>query len=402
MLSIVGLVILIGYISLGFFFVNLNFMRIIQVGVKFSFVFIIFKLAFLFSNSVKRGFKKFSNFQLNKKKYLSSRESKISYKKFLKKEFVYFASIFSLFLSLNIIIISVPIPGHKITADLDENELLIDFHGHTIFSDGWLTPEQRVIWYIDHGINAAAFSDHDNLNGYYRSKNFVERYNLNFEVIQAVEYTDHQNDIHLNYYGVDDLVVPLESKTLNGPIAMNVSDMINYIKNKGGYIIVNHYNEDINSDGEIGAPYSLKDLKSWGVDGFEILNGGKYQGNIIREFCLNNSLICLGGTDIHTNEELMSFVKLSLTDRSNLTVENIFSTLYNNTHQIIQIQLYPQIFNFPYDDDLGFGPLENFLNYLYNAGKFKILSWVVWSSLIYLVMIFLTQNYRKKSLKRVS
>ncbi|MEJ2252421.1 MAG: hypothetical protein P8Y70_00990 [Candidatus Lokiarchaeota archaeon] len=385
MLIIVGVIILIGYIFFGFFIINLNFMRIIQVGTKFSFLFIIVKFLITFSKKIENRLN-LTNLKSPPLKFSLKNNLKLKLIKSIRKEAFYFVGFLVLFLELNIILISIPLPVHRINTSLNEDEFLIDFHGHTIYSDGWLTPEQRVLWYMEHGINIAAFSDHDNLNGAHIANQFVQRFKLDFKVITAVEYTDHQNDIHLNYYGIDELVVPLESKTQNGPIAMNVSDMIKYIKGKGGFVIVNHYNENLNDNGDIGSPYSLEDLMKWGVDGFEILNAGTYQGDILREFCLNNSLICLGGSDIHTNEELHTFVRLKLKNPMNKTVENIFQTLHNNTHQVIQIYLYPKLFTLPDNNFLGFTLFEKSLNYFFHIGKLKIISWIIWSTSIYVII----------------
>lgn len=101
----------------------------------------------------------------------------------------------------------------------------------------------------------------------------------------------------------------------------------------------------------------------------------------------------MGGSDIHTNEDLNTFIKLKLSDPTNLTITNIFNTLKNNTHQVIAVNLYPNIVNFPDDfNDFGFYFVEDFINYLLNMDLYQALSWIIWSSMIY-ILIFLI--YRK-------
>lgn len=179
----------------------------------------------------------------------------------------------------------------------------------------------------------------------------------------------------MNYYGVLEEIVPLQSYTPGGPVAMNASDTISYVKANGGYITVNHYNYDPNPSGGFGVPYTLDQLRDWGVDGFEIVNGGSYGGKYqqIRDYCLSNNLTCMGGSDIHTNEDLNTFIKMKLADPTNFTITNIFETLKNNTHEIIAINLNPEVIDFPGDlNDIGFYVLESYINYLFNLVRCRL------------------------------
>jgi hypothetical protein len=308
-------------------------------------------------------------------------------------------------LGLNILLISTPFPTHWINTELDSDEFLFDFHVHTTMSDGWITPEQRVIWYIEHGIDGAAFTDHDNIRGALIARDYVERNNLDFIVWIGAEWTDNEHDIHMNYYGLEEeIVAPLSKTWLGISFPLNTSDMIAYVKNKGGYVTVNHYNYDPNPKGGYGVPYTLEQLRDWGVDGFEIVNGDDIQAMEIREFCLNNknvyneSLICIGASDIETSRDLDAFVKLKLDDHSNKTIDNIFKNLRNNNHSVITIDLYSNQVNFPRTlNDFGFKLLKDYLNYLLNLNSFQALSWIVWSSIGY-VLFFLTYRKIKKQI----
>ncbi|MFX1431751.1 MAG: hypothetical protein ACFFCY_16415, partial [Promethearchaeota archaeon] len=205
-----------------------------------------------------------------------------------------------------------------------------------------------------------------------------------------------------NYFGLAEEIVPLQSYTPGGPMALNASDTISYVKAHGGYIFVNHYNYDPNPEGGFGVPYTLTQLKDWGVDGFEIVNGGSYSGKylLIRQFCLDNNLTCIGGSDIHTNEDLNTFIKMRLTDPTNLTVVNIFETLKNNTHQVIAVDLYPELVDFPSDlNDFGFYILQDFINYLLNMDFYQALSWIFWSSSVYTVFVLIYRKVKKIELR---
>ena len=185
---------------------------------------------------------------------------------------------------------------------------------------------------------------------------------------------------------------------------MNASDTISYVKANGGYITVNHYNYVPNPKGGFGVPYSLDQLRDWGVDGFEIVNGGSYgkKSQQIRDYCLSNNLTCMGGSDIHTNEDLNTFIKLKLADPTNLTITNIFETLKNNTHEVIAINLNPEIVEFPGDlNDFGFYVLEDYINYILNIDVFQALSWIIWSGFIYLIFCFTYRKIKKLDAKHL-
>jgi hypothetical protein len=393
-LMILGFII-VGYIFQGFFFVSRYFMVPVQIGVHLAYTVILIKILYIVICVLHPKL----TLKLKSKHEHKKRKKQKNLQKFifrLKTEIIYIVAFVYLLLGMNIILISFKLPNQIIRPiiPLADDEFLFDFHVHTTMSDGWLTPEERVLWYIEQGISGAVFSDHDNLRGVLIAQEYVERNNLDFIVFIGEEWTDHENDIHMNYFGLEEEIVPLESYTIDGPKAMNASDLITYVKSNGGYITVNHYNYDPN-DGGYGVPYTLTQLYNWGVDGFEIVNGGSYYGKYeqIRQFCLSNNLICIGGSDIHINEDLNTFIKIKLSDPTNLTIANIFETMKANTHEVIAIQFYPELVNFPGElNDLGFYFLEGLINYFLNINIFQALAWIGWSIFFY---IFIVLGYRR-------
>jgi len=396
---IIGVIILIGYVIIGYYFVSRYFMVLVQTAIRICFVLLIIKFSYFIIILLhpKMHFRHFpKKKQIRNKTY--SRFSKHYVN--VKMELIYIVGIICLMLGFNIVLISTPFPTQRINANLDSDEFLFDFHVHTTMSDGWLTPEQRVMWYIEQGIQGAVFTDHDNMRGAIIARNYVENNNLNFVVWIGAEWTDNENDIHMNYYGLqEEIVAPLSETPLGTTLALNASEMIAYVKSRGGYVTVNHYNYNSNPHGGFGTPYTLEQLRDWGVDGFEIVNGDHIETNEIREFCLNNtnsyneSMICFGGSDIHTGEELNAFVKLKLDDPANKTIDNIFKNLRANNHSVITVNLHSNQVVFPKVlNDLGFELFEDFLNYILNLDTFQTLSWIIWFSLTY-ILIFLI--YRK-------
>ncbi len=397
----VGIYILVGFIAQGYFFVSRYFMVPVQIAVHLSMILIFIKIGY----TILKFFHPKLSLNLSRK-LLNRKPKRKSKKQAIKRETVYYIGIGVILLSANIVLISTPFPTHEIipAIPLEDDEFLFDFHVHTTFSDGWLTVEERIDWYIKQGISGAAFSDHDNIRGATMALKYVEDNNLDFVVLIAEEWTNNaiKPKLHMNYFGLAEEIVPLQSYTPGGPIALNASDTISYVKANGGYITVNHYNYEPNPKSGFGAPYTLTQLRDWGVDGFEIVNGGSYLGKYlqIRQFCLDNNLTCIGGSDIHTNEDLNTFIKMRLDDPTNLTITNIFETLNKNTHQVIAIVLNPKVVDFPGDlNDFGFYVLEDFINYILNINAYQALSWILWSTMGYIIIFLIYRKVKKTNLR---
>ena len=267
------------------------------------------------------------------------------------------------------------VPTQEIHANLDSDEFLFDFHVHTTFSDGSLSPQERVQWYMSQGIHGAAFSDHNNANGAKIAAEYVEKNNLNFTVLIAQEYTYYSNDIHLNIYGIKETILPLEENVFyrSTGFQLNITDMIKYVKDNNGYVTVNHY-ESIGS-----GPYTYEELRDWGVDGFEIVNEGGERALTIREFCIENDLICIAGTDSHANQEINTFIRLRVEDPTNISVHSVFGALAKNEHKVVAVRKVYQPFEAEY-----FGCV---LRYFICLDSNQLLSWWIWSMASFALLI---------------
>jgi len=400
LISIVGIYILIGFLIQGYFFIGRYFMVPLQIAVHTGMILILIKISISILKLIH------PKLTLNlSKKFFNKKSKKSPKRQMIKRETVFYIGIGLILLSTNVVLLSTPFPPHKIipTVPLEDDEFLFDFHVHTTFSDGWLTVEERINWYLQQGMSGAAFSDHDNIRGAKMAQRYVKEQGIDFIVIIAEEWTDNaaDPDFHMNYYGLAEEIVPLMS---DNPITkvMNGSETIKYVKSKGGYITVNHYNYDPNPNGGYGLPFSLDQLRDWGVDGFEIVNGGSYGSKYqqIRNYCLNNNLTCIGGSDIHTCEDLNTFIKLKLDDPTNLTIANIFETLKKNIHEVVAINFNPHVVDFPGDlNDLGFYIFEDFINYILNINVYQTLSWIIWSLIGYTLLFLIYRKIKNTDLR---
>ena len=103
----------------------------------------------------------------------------------------------------------------------------------------------------------------------------------------------------------------------------------------------------------------------------------------------------MGGSDVHSNEDLTAIVKLKLDNPEDKSIENVFKNLRKNSHEVIAIDMYPNKVKFPNEfNDLGGIVIEDFFEYILNIGFFQVFSWMYWSTGIYL---FIVITYRKLS-----
>ena len=362
----------IGYLVVGVLFLSNNFRWILKVVSWASMSLFTGKLVY---NIIMRGIKRNNNHLkfLDIRTKLLSKIRQIKLKNFMissKKEIMKFLATFWFVLMLTQAMQYIYFPTQTVETTLGPNEFLFDLHCHTTYSDGVLTPRQRVNWYMDQGIHGAAFSDHHNLGGAIHAQEYVDRKNLDFTVIKAQEFTDDPEGIHLNIYGETDTVVIPDNYwgEEDSDETLSCREAIEWAKSEGLYVTVNHYETNAT------APFTFEQLRDWGVDGFEIVNGAREQGaGEIRQFCLDNNLICMAGTDVHMNEDLDTFVKLTLADPNNKTVDAIFEALYQNTHEVVYIKYRPE------ENYSSIDLLEDLINYFHGLSLFQSLSWIAWT-----------------------
>lgn len=81
-----------------------------------------------------------------------------------------------------------------------------DFHIHTHYSDGVFSPEKIVDLAVDAGLEAIALTDHDNVLSYQAAKNYIDKNNINLQIIKGLEvntlYKDYE--VHILGYFPDD------------------------------------------------------------------------------------------------------------------------------------------------------------------------------------------------------
>ncbi|MHA1147157.1 MAG: PHP domain-containing protein [Promethearchaeota archaeon] len=393
------LIAIIAYFGIGFLLVGelvkYGFVSILEIIFSIGLVLMIYKIISILYTY----FYPHLNFRFTQKRMEKRERHKIL--RSTKREFTYFLGIIFLIITPMLLLMSCQLPTQSVATDLEDDEILIDFHAHTTISDGWQTPEERVRWYIEQGIDVAVITDHEHTEGAKQAKEYVKRFNLDLTILLGQEYTTNYG-IHLNIYGLDYNIVPIEfehyEEVSDDFTSMKTEDMIKYVKNEGGYVIVNHY-----SSGEFdedSVPYTLEELRDWGVDGFEIINSGGRQSEEIRLFCLENDIICISATDVHEIQELSAFMKLKMDNPKDLSIDNIFKNLRRNDHEAILIEYSQDIVQF--EGFFGnYGEIEHFINYLFNLDTYQYLSWIIWSLGAYSFIGLFYKNYKSSKISEL-
>ncbi len=80
-----------------------------------------------------------------------------------------------------------------------------DFHAHTHYSDGVLSPSQLVARAGDKGVELLAISDHDSISGIAEAREFVNTQGMDLTVIEAIELSAQSNfgEIHIVGLNID-------------------------------------------------------------------------------------------------------------------------------------------------------------------------------------------------------
>lgn len=158
--------------------------------------------------------------------------------------------------------------------------ILANFHTHTTQSNGFLTPEQAVLWHLRHGYRVVAITDSNTVKGGEIASRFVERKKLPVTVLVGEEFRGKSHLVLLNI------------KTDVSPKKFDVPEAIREAKKQGGIVIAAH---------PWSGRHSVDELFEWGVDGFEIVNGSVFGDEKLQTLCRKRKLAALGNLDFRSD-----------------------------------------------------------------------------------------------------
>lgn len=177
--------------------------------------------------------------------------------------------------------------------------LLGEFHTHTNYSDGRLTPAQVVDWAMAYGFNLLFVTDHNTIDGGLAAQAHVLKNGLSsrIKVIPGVEYTCCR--IHMNLLGINETIKPSES----WPTDEELKNVIKRVHELNGMVVVNHLPWSCSTEHSRHVPRlqthpTRLELLTWGVDGFESVSENILDLATLR-FSEAYNLPYITATDLH-------------------------------------------------------------------------------------------------------
>jgi len=167
--------------------------------------------------------------------------------------------------------------------------VLANLHTHTTQSNGFLTPEQAVLWHLKRGYKVVAITDSNTVKGGEIAKKFVESANLHSALriphsfpLTVLVGEEFRGKTHLLMLNIRRDISPRD---------FDVPSAIKEVKRQGGIVIAAH---------PWSGRHSIYELLEWGVDGFEIVNNAVLGDEKLRSLCRKHGLAVLGSLDFRS------------------------------------------------------------------------------------------------------
>ncbi|MFX0102357.1 MAG: CehA/McbA family metallohydrolase [Candidatus Hodarchaeota archaeon] len=299
----------------------------------------------------------------------------------------------------------IPIPDealdYKYESDmLPKDGYYIDLHGHTLASDGWMTPEQNIKWHIANGFDAFVLTDH---NTGANNKEILSLQPKYPEILIIPGYEWTASRLHLNFIGIEDF----PDKPSGNPSDGEIQDAITKAKALGAVVMVDHISWTKDQprlrSGELIHP-TREQLLDWGCDGFEINNEMYWHDarTLVKLDEWNHEwkgrkIFAGTGTDVHNpfKEWVTGWTQLLLTkeERENISIDVVKKVLRDGrtkTWQDYDYRAPPEAKYFPGGKHKR---LETFFAFFIGmaigasnvaTSKKKVLSYVFWLLFSYL------------------
>ena len=282
-----------------------------------------------------------------------------------------------------VVILFIPLPNNTIVNN-SKDSILVTTHAHTEFShDGLISQEKMWEYHKRNGFDAFFITDHAH---HKKSLDFVKK-QRNGDIPQkplVMVGQEYSGSNHMSLLGLDG---SFETKD------MDDNSVIDSVHNHGGAVLINHWFD--------GKGKSKEFYASMGVDGFEIENVGKelYYNRALfkelKEFCIANNLMMVGGLDFHGYGRVCSLYNaFEIPNWQNLDASSkekaILSILKNGPQNKLQILMYKDR-PFYTESNLFLRPFLTLVNYFRTLNGLQVLSWILW-----LLVLWVAVNRKNK------
>jgi predicted metal-dependent phosphoesterase TrpH len=145
-----------------------------------------------------------------------------------------------------------------------------NFHMHTRFSDGQMTPEELLTQAIQIGLEDMAITDHHSVGGYLQGKTWLAQQETNLRLWIGTEITAYIDNVDIHILGFDfdpeaiSLAPYLQGKEADRDFTP-APIVIEAIHRAGGLAVLAHP-----SRYKLSAPEVVSAVVDWGIDGMEV------------------------------------------------------------------------------------------------------------------------------------
>lgn len=312
--------------------------------------------------------------------------SKINFnkKKFIISQLVKLPLVVGIWFSFFVIMIFIELPNNTIVNN-SETAVLVSTHSHTEFShDGLISQKGMWEWHKRNNFDAFFITDHGNHAKTYELAE--KQLHHNFEQVPLI-FTGEEfsGTNHMSLLGIKNHFI---TKGLEDKEVIDTTHFYN------GVVLINHWFS--------GKHNSLEYYKNLNIEGFEIENVGKelyYDRSLYKEiknFCVANNLIMVGGLDFHGyGRSCATWNAFEISDWEQLNFEEkeeeIIKIIRNREQDKLKVLMYKDR---PYytEDNLMFSPLRTLFNYFRTLNILQVISWTVWL----LVLSFISKKNKGK------
>ncbi|MCS7224140.1 MAG: hypothetical protein NZ959_06250 [Armatimonadetes bacterium] len=154
--------------------------------------------------------------------------------------------------------------------------VLANFHSHSRFSAGTMSPEDLVVWHFARGYRVLSVTDTNRIDGSLRAKKWVEQNGLPMTIVTGEEF---RGPSHLILLGIKESLSPSK---------LTVAQVIATTRRQGGIAIAAH---------PWHGAFGLEELVRWGAVAAEWLPTAERDGRTLTDHLRRLSLAAVGALD---------------------------------------------------------------------------------------------------------
>ena len=186
-----------------------------------------------------------------------------------------------------------------------------DFHSHTCYSDGVISPGRRIILALNNNCDFHAISDHDSVFGSIYAQKFAKMFNLSIIIPTAFEYSSSIG--HLLVFGIFNETINLDKFT-------TISKFFNFVKKNNALVVMAHPAWECNRIQWESGKFKQMHLHDKLFDAVEIINACEDYSETLEYYDKYKPFTITSGSDSHDTFNLttaLNWINIDLRNDAN-------------------------------------------------------------------------------------